>query len=90
MRASSSSSTGEECRAPCSSATSRRRRNARCCAVFSAGAGNDYGHPRQDTLDLLATSGAQDFRTDQQGRILIGLTKGELQVWTESSVGAPG
>lgn len=59
-------------------------------AIFSAGADNDYGHPRDETLDLLAASGAHLLRTDQQGRILIGMQAGELQVWTESSVGAPG
>ena len=59
-------------------------------AIFSAGAGNDYGHPRDETLDLLAASGTHLLRTDQQGRILIGMMAGELQVWTESSVGAPG
>lgn len=59
-------------------------------ALYSVGADNDYGHPRRETLDLLASTGAQAFRTDEQGRILIGLQDGELQVWTESSVGAPG
>lgn len=59
-------------------------------AIFSVGADNDYGHPRDETLDLLAASGAHLLRTDQQGRILIGMQAGELQVWTESSVGAPG
>lgn len=59
-------------------------------AIFSAGAGNDYGHPRDETLDLLAATGAHLLRTDQQGRILIGMASGELEVWTESSVGTPG
>lgn len=58
-------------------------------AIFSVGLDNDYGHPREETLDLLSAAGARDVRTDQQGRILIGLSDGELQVWTESSVGAP-
>jgi competence protein ComEC len=59
-------------------------------AIFSAGAGNDYGHPRDETLHLLAATGAHLLRTDQQGRILIGMASGELEVWTESSVGSPG
>jgi competence protein ComEC len=59
-------------------------------AIFSAGVDNDYGHPRQEALDMLSAAGAHAVRTDQQGRILIGLREGELQVWTESSVGAPG
>ncbi|WP_435745431.1 ComEC/Rec2 family competence protein [Microbacterium sp. PMB16] len=52
-------------------------------AVFSAGADNDYGHPREETLDLLAATGAHNLRTDEQGRILLGIREGELQVWTE-------
>ena len=52
-------------------------------AVISVGADNDYGHPRRETLDLLAATGAQAVRTDQQGRILLGLHDGELQIWTE-------
>lgn len=58
--------------------------------LFSVGADNDYGHPRAETLDLITAAGGHAFRTDQQGRILIGLAEGELQVWTESSVGVPG
>ncbi|TCJ29354.1 MBL fold metallo-hydrolase [Microbacterium sp. PI-1] len=52
-------------------------------ALFSVGADNDYGHPRVETLDLLTATGAQDLRTDQQGRILLGVHGDELQVWTE-------
>ncbi|QEA29817.1 MBL fold metallo-hydrolase [Microbacterium sp. CBA3102] len=52
-------------------------------ALFSVGADNDYGHPRSETLDLLTATGAQDLRTDQQGRILLGVHGDELQVWTE-------
>ncbi|MFJ2552905.1 ComEC/Rec2 family competence protein [Microbacterium sp. NPDC087591] len=59
-------------------------------AIFSAGVDNDYGHPREETLALLEATGAHLLRTDQQGRILIGTTSGELQVWTESRVGGPG
>lgn len=52
-------------------------------AIFSAGADNDYGHPREETLDLLVATGADPLRTDTQGRILLGIREGELQVWTE-------
>lgn len=54
-------------------------------AVFSAGADNDYGHPREETLDLLTTTGAHNLRTDQHGRVLLGIREGELQVWTDES-----
>lgn len=59
-------------------------------AIFSAGVDNDYGHPRDETVELLAATGAHLFRTDTQGRLLIGVEAGELRVWTESRVGAPG
>lgn len=69
--------------------------------LFSAGADNDYGHPRQEAIDMLTAVGAHVLRTDQQGRILLGLREGELEVWTDriasqkgattgSSVGDPG
>ncbi|WEK60057.1 MAG: ComEC/Rec2 family competence protein [Candidatus Microbacterium colombiense] len=59
-------------------------------AIFSAGVDNDYGHPREETLDLLSSTGAYLLRTDRQGRVLIGSANDELQVWTESGVGTPG
>lgn len=54
-------------------------------ALFSVGADNDYGHPRSETLGLLEATGAHVLRTDEQGRILLGLRDGELQVWTETT-----
>ncbi|GAT73385.1 ComEC/Rec2-related protein [Microbacterium sp. HM58-2] len=53
-------------------------------ALFSAGAGNDYGHPRDETLDLLQAAGAVVLRTDLQGRILLAVRDGALEVWTEN------
>ncbi|WP_309102622.1 ComEC/Rec2 family competence protein [Microbacterium sp.] len=55
-------------------------------ALFSAGADNDYGHPRQETLDVLAAAGAHVLRTDTQGLILVGVRDGRLEVWTERAV----
>ncbi|MBS0024677.1 ComEC/Rec2 family competence protein [Microbacterium paraoxydans] len=52
-------------------------------ALISVGAGNDYGHPRRETLDLLAAAGARVLRTDQCGRILLGLGRGGVEVWTD-------
>jgi competence protein ComEC len=52
-------------------------------AIFSAGADNDYGHPRGETLALLQAAGATLLRTDQQGRILIGVDGHDLVLWTE-------
>lgn len=39
--------------------------------IFSVGAGNEYGHPSQKSLSLLAASGAKLLRTDTQGAISI-------------------
>ncbi|MDQ0645786.1 ComEC/Rec2 family competence protein [Microbacterium murale] len=52
-------------------------------AIFSAGADNDYGHPRAETLALLEAVGAVALRTDQQGRILVGEVGDELMLWSE-------
>jgi competence protein ComEC len=41
-------------------------------AVISVGAGNDYGHPRAETLAALdAEPGLTTFRTDRDGRVVI-------------------
>ena len=40
-------------------------------AVISCGAGNSYGHPRQDTAKLLEEEQIPLFRTDKQGTIDI-------------------
>jgi competence protein ComEC len=41
-------------------------------AVVSAGRGNDYGHPRPETLAALATvPGMAVYRTDQHGRVVV-------------------
>ncbi len=40
-------------------------------AVIPVGAGNDYGHPTARTLDRLAQAGAQVYRTDLDGSIIM-------------------
>jgi competence protein ComEC len=53
-------------------------------AVISAGRGNDYGHPRPETLAALATvSGLAVYRTDQHGRVVIESDGRGLRVRTE-------
>lgn len=37
--------------------------------VISCGAGNDYGHPHQETLQRLQDIGSEIFRTDLQGTV---------------------
>lgn len=40
-------------------------------AVIMCGAGNDYGHPHQETLKSLNNSGAKIYRTDLNGTIIV-------------------
>ena len=39
--------------------------------VISVGAGNRYGHPAQETLERLARSGTEIYRTDLQGVVMV-------------------
>jgi len=57
-------------------------------ALISVGAGNDYGHPRSETLSLLEATGARVLRTDDAGRIVLRQRGGRIEVWTENDVGA--
>jgi len=41
------------------------------CAIIEVGAGNDYGHPAQATLDKLSATGATIYRTDLNGTIKL-------------------
>lgn len=52
-------------------------------ALISVGAGNDYGHPRGVTLDMLRALRTSTLRTDQRGMVLVSLTDDGLRVWTE-------
>lgn len=40
-------------------------------AVISAGAGNHYGHPHQETLDKLISAGIEIYRTDVHGTVVF-------------------
>ena len=40
-------------------------------AVISVGEGNSYGHPHSDTLAILNEVGADIYRTDEQGQLLL-------------------
>lgn len=52
-------------------------------ALISVGEGNDYGHPRRETLEMLEAAGSRALRTDQRGLVLLGMSEGRLAVWTE-------
>jgi competence protein ComEC len=58
-------------------------------AVFSAGAGNDYGHPRADALRMLEGLGTRIARTDMDGLVLVGTTPPDgaprLTLWRDRS-----
>ena len=55
------------------------------CAIISCGAGNDYGHPHQETLDKLSAAGATVYRTDLSGAITV-LTDGiTLRVFVDGT-----
>lgn len=42
-------------------------------AVISCGRGNTYSHPAGETLDRLSAAGAEIYRTDELGDIVIGI-----------------
>ena len=41
------------------------------CAVISCGIGNSYGHPNEEALQRLEKAGAQIYRTDLDGTVVI-------------------
>ena len=51
-------------------------------AVVSVGP-NDYGHPVPATLDAIAATGAQVWRTDQHGTVTVTFSGGEPVVTAE-------
>ena len=53
--------------------------------VISCGAGNDYGHPHEETLEKLEKRGITPFRTDQDGTVVIGSDGDTLYCATEKS-----
>lgn len=61
-------------------------------ALLTVGVGNDYGHPRAETLTLLAEVGADVARTDRDGIVALTRSSGGLVLWRErgGDVGGPG
>lgn len=51
-------------------------------AIASAGRDNDYGHPAAETLDPLVAAGAEVFRTDRDGDVVVVQRDGVLSVAT--------
>lgn len=57
-------------------------------AAVLCGAGNDYGHPHRDTTDLLARMGAEIYRTDLDGAIVMKTDGKTVTVSTEKRADA--
>jgi competence protein ComEC len=53
--------------------------------LIGVGAGNDYGHPTEKLLGILAAVGTRPLRTDLDGLTLVapGEQPGAVRVWTE-------
>ncbi len=53
--------------------------------LIGVGADNDYGHPTESALGVLASAGTVAYRTDRHGMVLVapGERAGELLVWTQ-------
>ena len=51
--------------------------------LIGVGADNDYGHPTERLLGILAGAGTSAFRTDEQGMLLVSAADGGVSVWTE-------
>ena len=47
--------------------------------IISCGEGNSYGHPHAETMNHLRAMGAQVFRTDEQGSIVLSSDGSEIQ-----------
>ena len=52
-------------------------------AVITVGAGNDYGHPRDETMDILAGLGARIWRTDRDGIVCLWASGDTVSVWRD-------
>jgi competence protein ComEC len=50
-------------------------------ALIGVGAGNDYGHPTELLLDLLACNGAETGRTDVDGLLLVARRADGIVLW---------
>jgi competence protein ComEC len=61
-------------------------------ALISVGAGNDYGHPRAETLEVLKQAGSTIARTDHDGFVALWETDDAVAVWREhgGDVAPPG
>ena len=52
-------------------------------ALIGVGAGNDYGHPTEQTLGVLERGGSKVLRTDLHGDITLGFSSESIAVSTQ-------
>jgi len=52
-------------------------------AVITVGAGNDYGHPRNETVAILDALGASVLRTDTDGVVAVSPAGRGWELWRE-------
>ena len=53
-------------------------------ALISCGESNDYGHPHDVVLSRLEETGAEIYRTDRQGTLVVEILEGQIRVKTEN------
>ena len=53
-------------------------------ALISCGRDNDYGHPHGSVVERLEEHGAEIFRTDLQGTVVLRILQGKITVETEN------
>jgi len=58
-------------------------------AIYSAGLGNDYGHPHPETLDALTSVGAIIYGTDVNGTIIVTTDGDGYSIETTKQVQTP-
>ncbi|WP_342686137.1 MULTISPECIES: MBL fold metallo-hydrolase [unclassified Methanoculleus] len=57
-------------------------------SVITVGAGNDYGHPHEETLERLEAAGSRIYRTDRDGTVVVS-TDGETLAVTAGGAPSP-
>ena len=52
-------------------------------AIFCVGANNNFGHPRQEVIDLMNEVGAKIYRTDLNGAIIFTTDGNKIKISTQ-------